>query len=162
MRAGQEGLLSFRMLRIVPQIQLPASPRRKLVRTLLVDGDQALLQHCVTRIGDRQPLTVATSKALALHLLRPGHQFDVVVACERLRDGSGLALLDDIQARWPNLTRVFSTERQRLAMLRSRLSPFKLRYTLTYPLKPAKLEMLLLNLSRASNASDTRLRALLG
>ena len=146
----------------MPQIQFPESPRKKLVKTLLVDNDRAMLQNCVAKIGGRQPLTIATSKALALHLLRPGHQFEVVVACERLADGSGLALLADIQAKWPNLTRVFCTERQRLAMVRNRLSAFRLRYTLSYPLKPVKLEMLLLQLAHAKTASTARMRALLG
>ena len=146
----------------MPQIQFPESPRKRLVKTLLVDNDRAMLQHCVARIGGRQPLTIATSKALALQLLRHGHHFEVVVACERLADGSGLALLDDIQSKWPNLVRVFCTERQRLAMVRNRLSAFRLGYTLTYPLKPVKLEMMLLQLARARTASTGRLRALLG
>ena len=145
----------------MPQIQFPESPRQKLVKTLLVDNDRAMLQHCLAKIGGRQPLTIATSKALAMDLLRHGPQFEVVVACERLADGSGLALLDDIQAKWPTLIRVFCTERQRLAMVRTRLSAFRLRYTLSYPLKPLKLEMLLLHLAHAKTASTARMRALL-
>ncbi len=160
--SGLPGLPSPRTPGIVPQIQLAQSPRRKLVRTLLVDGDRAMLQHCVDKIGGRQPLAIATSKALALHLLRHGPQFEVVVACERLADGSGLALLDDIQARWPTLTRVFCTERQRLVMVRNRLGAFRLRDTLPYPLKPLKLEMLLLHLARVRNAGTGRPRALPG
>ena len=144
------------------QIPFPESPKEKLVRTLLVDSDRAMLQHCVAKIGGRQPLTVAMSKAQAMHLLRHGHQFDVVVACERLADGSGLALLNDIQAKWPNLIRVFCTERQRLAMVRNRLVAFRLRHTLSYPLKPVKLELMLLHLAHAKPASTARMRALLG
>ena len=146
----------------MPQIQFPESPRRKALRTLLVDNDRAMLQNCQARIGGRQALTIATSKALALHLLRHGQPFDVIIACERLADGSGLALLDDVQSRWPNMARVFCADRQRLAVVRSRLTAFRLRYTLAYPLIPAKLEMLLLHLANARIASTTRLRALLG
>jgi DNA-binding NtrC family response regulator len=138
------------------------SPKKKSIKTLLVDNDRAMLQHCVAKIGGRQPLTIATSKALALQLLRHGHQFEVVVACERLADGSGLALLDDIQAKWPSLIRVFCTDRQRLAMVRNRLSAFRLRHTLSYPLKPVKLEMLLLHLAHGKTASTARMRLLLG
>ena len=137
----------------MPPIQFPESPRKRLVKTLLVDNDRAMLQHCLAKIGGRQPLTIATSKSLAMDLLRHGPQFEVVVACERLADGSGLALLDDIQAKWPTLIRVFCTERQRLAMVRTRLSAFRLRYTLSYPLKPLKLEMLLLQLAHARTAT---------
>jgi DNA-binding NtrC family response regulator len=128
------------------------------VKTLLVDIDSALLQHCVTRVRGRQQLATATSKAQAMEILKHSPSFDVVVACDRLEDGSGLALLDDIHAKWPHLTRVFCTERQRLAMVRHRLSAFRLRHTLTYPIKPARLELLLLHLAHAKMASTIRLR----
>jgi DNA-binding NtrC family response regulator len=130
------------------------------VKTLLVDADPAMLQHCIARVGARQPLAMATSKAQVLDLLRHGPGFDVVVACERLADGSGLALLDDIHTKWPHLVRVFCCERQRLALVRNRLGALRLRHTLTYPLNPAKLELLLLHLSHRKTASTVRLRAL--
>jgi len=108
-----------------------------------------MLRHCVARVGGRQPLAIATSKAQVLALLRHGPGADVVVVCERLVDGSGLALLDEIHSKWPHLVRVFCTERQRLAMVRNRLGALRLRHTPTYPLKPAKLELLLVHLARA-------------
>jgi hypothetical protein len=126
------------------------------VKTLLADIDGAMLQHCVTRVGGRQQLTLATSKAQAIELLRHGPGFEVVVACDRLEDGSGLALLDDVHARWPHLTRVFCIDRHRLALVRSRLSTFRLRHTLTYPLIPAKLELLLLHLRHAKMHASAR------
>jgi DNA-binding NtrC family response regulator len=127
------------------------------VKTLLVDIDPVMLQYCVARVRGRQSLAVATSKKQAIEMLRQAPGFDVVVACERLEDGSGLALLDEVLAKWPDMIRVFCTERQRLAMVRSRLSAFRLRYTLTYPLKPAKLELLLLKLAQAQAAATVRL-----
>jgi DNA-binding NtrC family response regulator len=128
------------------------------VKTLLVDSDQTMLQHCVTRIGGRLQLAVATSKVQVMELLRRAPVFDVVVACERLVDGSGLALLDDVHGRWPHLTRVFCTDRQRLALVRTRLGVLRLRHTLTYPIKPAKLELLLLHLAHARVATGLRVR----
>ena len=125
------------------------------MKTLLADIDSAMLQHCVARIGGRQQLAVATSKAQALELLRHGPGFEVVVACDRLEDGSGLALLDDVHARWPHLTRVFCIDRHRLTLVRSRLSAFRLRHTLSYPLIPAKLELLLMQLLHAKMAATT-------
>ena len=119
------------------------------MKTLLVAADPAILQHCVARVGGRQPLVTATSKAQVLSILRHGPPVDVVVACERLADGSGLALLDEIHGRWPHLVRVFCAERQRLALVRTRLGALRLRHTLTYPLRPAQLELLLVNLARA-------------
>jgi hypothetical protein len=128
------------------------------VKTLLADIDSAMLQHCVTRIGGRQSLTLATSKAQAIELLRHGPGFEVVVACDRLKDGSGLALLDEVHARWPHLTRVFCIDRHRLALVRQRLFVFRLRHTLTYPIIPIKLELLLLHLARARMAATPRIR----
>ena len=128
------------------------------MKTLLVDNDQTLLEHCVARMGGRQHLTLATSKAQTMELLGDGTAFDVVVACERLEDGSGLALLDEIHAAWPHLIRVFCTDRQRLALVRNRLGALRLRYTLTYPIKPAILELMLLQLARAKAATGRRLR----
>jgi DNA-binding NtrC family response regulator len=128
------------------------------MKTLLADIDAAMLQHCVARIGARQQLSLATSKAQALELLRHGPGFEVVVACDRLEDGSGLALLDDVHARWPHLTRVFCIDPRRLALVRSRLSAFRLRHTLSYPLIPAKLELLLMHLLRANMAATGRSR----
>ncbi len=117
-----------------------------------------MLQHCVARIGGRQSLVVATSKAQAMELLRHGSGFEVVVACDRLSDGSGLALLDEVHARWPHLTRVFCIDPHRLVLVRSRLSAFRLRHTLSYPLMPAKLELLLLRLLRSKMAQTARSR----
>lgn len=128
------------------------------MKTLLVDIDKAMLQHCVNRVGTRQDLTIATSKAQALMALRHGAAFDVIIVCERLEDGSGLALLDEVQHKWPHMARVFCTEKQRLAMVRTRLSAFRLRNVLPYPIKPVKLELLLLHLAHAKMASTIRLR----
>ena len=119
------------------------------MKTLLVDIDRAMLERCVARVGARQSLTVTTSKAQVLQLLRTGPAVDVIVAGERLEDGSGLALLNDIHAKWPQLIRVFCAERQRLALVRGRLGALQLRHTLTYPLKPAKLELMLVSVARA-------------
>ena len=120
-----------------------------ILKTLLVDIDRAMLQRCLARVGTRQHLTVASSKAQALHLLRHGPSFDVIVACERLEDGSGLALLNEIHAKWPHLVRVFCSERQRLTLVQSRLKVLRLGHTLAYPIKPIQLEVMLVLLAHA-------------
>jgi DNA-binding NtrC family response regulator len=132
------------------------------VKTLLVDIDRRMLQHCVIRVRGRQQLAIATSKAQVLSMLRHGSTFDVIVACERLEDGSGLALLDEIHTKWPTMIRVFCTERERLNVVRNRLSAFRLRHTLTYPIKPVKLELLLVHIAHARAASTIRLRGPMG
>ncbi len=124
-----------------------------------MDIDRAMLQHCLGRLGGRQPLAIATSKAQVLDLLWHGPHFDAIVACERLEDGSGLALLDEVHARWPRLIRVFCAERQRLALLRHRLAALHLRHTLLYPLKPTKLEVTLVLLAHARAKGTPRTRA---
>jgi hypothetical protein len=128
------------------------------MKTLLADIDRAMLQHCVARIGGRQQLSLATSKAQAMEMLRQGSGYEVIVACERLEDGSGLALLDDVRAPWPHLTRVFCIDPHRLALVRNRLSALRLRHTLSYPLIPAKLELLLMHLLRANMTAASRSR----
>jgi DNA-binding NarL/FixJ family response regulator len=129
------------------------------VKTLLVDSHQLMLQHCLARVGGRQPLVIATSKAQAHELLHHTPGIEVIVACEQLLDGSGLALLDEVHARWPQLIRVFCADRHRLALVRHRLSALRLRYTLTYPIRSAKLELLLLRLAHTRAASTIRIRA---
>jgi ActR/RegA family two-component response regulator len=129
-----------------------------LLKTLLVDIDGALLRHCLARVGGRQPLAVASSKAQSIELLRHGPPVDVVVVCERLEDGSGLALLDEVHARWPHLIRVFCAERQRLVLLRTRLSALRLRHTLLYPFKPIKLEQMLVHLGQTRGNPTARMR----
>ena len=126
------------------------------LKTLLVDIDRAMLQHCLARVGGRQQLNVATSKAQVLQLLRHGPAIDVIVACERLEDGSGLALLNEIQVKWPHVIRVFCSDRHRLTLVRGRLSVFRLRHTLTYPVRPAQLELMLVHLAHARAKSRAR------
>lgn len=138
----------------------PATQYRSAVKTLLVDNDWTLLQHCLARVGGRQHLSLATSKAQAIALLRHAPSFDIVVVCERLSDGTGLALLDDIHAKWPHLIRVFCADRHRLALVRSRLGVLHVQHCLTYPIKPTILELLLLRLARAKAAATPRARAL--
>ncbi len=129
-----------------------------VLKTLLVDIDRAMLQHCLARVGGRQSLSVASSKAQVLHLLRHGPSFDVIVACERLEDGSGLALLSEIHGKWPHLIRVFCSDRHRLSLVSSRLSAFRLRHTLNYPIRPAELELLLVHLVQGKSKSTGRFR----
>ena len=93
---------------------------------------------------------VATSKATCVDLMR-ANQFDVLVASERLSDGSGLELLSHVASRWPDTLRVLVIEPQRLKLLRGKLGPFRLHATMRYPIDEDELEAVL-----------ERLQALLG
>src|SRR5262245_676206 len=105
------------------------------MRILVADQEPEMLE-AVARVFE---VDVATSKATCIDLLRANH-IDVLVACERLSDGSGLELLSHVGQRWPHVIRILAIEPDRRAMLRGRLGPFKLFETLTYPIDEQKLE----------------------
>jgi CheY-like chemotaxis protein len=105
------------------------------MRVLVADQEPEMLE-AIARVFE---VDVATTKATCIDLLRANH-FDVIVACERLSDGSGLELLSHIGQRWPHVIRILAIEPDRRAMLRGRLGPFKLFETLSYPIDEQKLE----------------------
>jgi DNA-binding NtrC family response regulator len=111
------------------------------MRTLLADCDANLLDTVAHELAPLA-LDVATTKARCFDLLRP-QRYDVLIACERLQDGSGLALLSEAERRWPAMRRVFAAEPRRLALLKGRLLPFKLYRMLPYPVNPARVRELL-------------------
>ena len=84
----------------------------------------------------------ATSKATCVDLMR-ANPFDVLVASERLSDGSGLELLSHVATRWPDTLRVLVIEPARLKLIRSKLGPFRLHATLKYPIDIDELETVL-------------------
>ena len=84
----------------------------------------------------------ATSKVTCIDLMR-ANPFDVVIASERLSDGSGLELLSSIATRWPDTLRVLVIEPGRLRLLRGKLAPFRLHATMQYPIEEAELEKVL-------------------
>jgi CheY-like chemotaxis protein len=108
------------------------------MRVLVVDQDSEMLE-AVARAFE---VDVATSKATCVDLLR-ANDFDVLVACERLSDGSGLELLSHVAKRWPAVVRILAMEPSRRAMLRGKLGPFKLFETIAYPIDEQELEAVL-------------------
>jgi periplasmic protein TonB len=120
------------------------------MRVLIVDHDSTVLEATVRALREHFVIDAVTNKADCIDLLRQ-NEFDVVIACERLADGSGLELLSQIAKRWPGTLRVFAAERERLRLLQGRLGPFELFQALSYPLNPDKL---LSTLSLAREAHD--------
>lgn len=108
------------------------------MKILVADQDPQVLE-AVARAFE---VDVATSKATCLDLLR-ANDFDLIIACERLTDGSGLELLSQVAQRWPSVLRVLSIESSRLALLKGRLGPFKLFDILPYPLEAEDIETVL-------------------
>lgn len=109
-----------------------------------------MLEALARALRDHFVIDAVTSKGDAFDLLRV-NEFELIVACERLEDGSGLELLGQVAKRWPATLRVFSADRERLKLLQGRLGPFQLFQTLAYPIDPRKL---FATLSLAAAAHD--------
>src|ERR1700742_826269 len=108
------------------------------MRVLVVDQDSASNLAITRSLRDLYTVDCVTNKGDCLDLLR-SNTFEIIVATERLEDGSGLELLGQISKKWPSVLRIFAAERQRLQLLRGRLGPFELFQTLVYPIDPQKL-----------------------
>jgi TonB family protein len=108
------------------------------MRVIVVDHDSTMLETTVRALRPDFVIDAVTNKADCIDLLRQ-NDFDLVVACERLADGSGLELLGQIAKRWPATLRVFAADRERLRLLQGRLGPFELFQALAYPINPQKL-----------------------
>src|SRR5579872_1486782 len=121
------------------------------MRVLIVDQDSASNLAITRSLRESYSVDAVTTKAACLDLLR-ANTFEVIVATERLEDGSGLELLGQVAQRWPSMQRIFCAERERLKLLKGRLGPFNLFQTLSYPIDP---ERLLSVLSLADTAHES-------
>jgi CheY-like chemotaxis protein len=119
------------------------------MRVLVVDQEPEMLEAIARTFA----VDVATSKATCIDLLR-ANEFDVLVACERLDDGSGLELLSHVGQRWPHVLRVLAIEPARRQLLRGRLGVFRLFETIPYPIDEARLEAALNRAADALAATD--------
>ena len=108
------------------------------MRVLVVDQDSTSNLAIARLLRDRYTVDAVGSKAACLDLLR-SNTFEIIIACERLEDGSGLELLGQVAKRWPRMLRLFAADRERLKLLRGRLGPFELFHTLAYPIDPRHL-----------------------
>ena len=122
------------------------------MRVLVVDQDSASNEAIARSLRDLYTVDAVTNKGDCLDLLR-SNTFEVIVATERLEDGSGLELLGQIAKRWPSVLRIFAADRQRLKLLKGRLGPFELFQTLTYPIDPDRL-IATLNLADAAQDAN--------
>ncbi len=120
------------------------------MRVLVVDHDSALLTAITRLLGDYFPVDAVTTKSDCLDLLR-ANEYDVIVAGERLEDGSGLELLSQTARSCPDMLRLFAADPERLKLLKGRLGPFGLFRTLYYPIEPRQL---LAALSAAAGIED--------
>src|SRR5215469_2508075 len=120
------------------------------MRVLVVDQDSNLLTAISRMLGEYFAIDAVTNKSDALELLRV-NDFEVIVAGERLEDGSGLELLGHLAQNRPDMLRIFAADRGRLKLLQGRLKPFGLFRTLSYPIE---LRQLLAALSAAAGIDE--------
>src|SRR4051812_18694129 len=103
------------------------------MRVLLVDHDSDAIENITRAIRGVLELDCVTSKGDALLLLRQ-NTYDVLIACERCVDGSGLDLLGRTTRTAAPLKRIFAAAPERLQLLGPRLAPFKVQRTINYPI----------------------------
>ncbi|HYJ40690.1 MAG TPA: TonB family protein [Steroidobacteraceae bacterium] len=103
------------------------------MRVLLVDHDSEALETIARAIRGVLELDCVSSKGDALLLLRQ-NTYDVLIACERAVDGSGLDLLGRTTRTAVPLKRIFAAAPERLQLLGPRLAPFKVQRTINYPI----------------------------
>ena len=111
-----------------------------------------MLEAIARSLRELYTVDAVTNKADCLDLLR-ANPFEVIVAGERLGDGSGLELLGQISKRWPTVLRIFAAEPERLKLLRGKLGPFELFQTLGYPIDPDRLLSVLTLADAAQDAN---------
>ncbi|HNR23178.1 MAG TPA: TonB family protein [Steroidobacteraceae bacterium] len=108
------------------------------MRVLIVDHDPAVLDAAGRALAGLIDSVQVTTKSECLARLRAGG-IDIVVACERLADGSGLDLLATLGMNDPDVLRIFAADADRLKKLGGHLTPFKLFDTIGYPLDSLQL-----------------------
>src|SRR5688572_20752923 len=121
------------------------------MRILVADHDATMVESTARALSDDFVVDVATSKLNCLAMLDVS-EYHVIVAAERLVDGSGLELLSQAGKRWPEVLRVLSVEPDRVHLLGGRLKPFKLFETISYPIDPDQLHNVLLLAQAAEDA----------
>ena len=120
------------------------------MRVLLVDHDSEGLDAIARAIRGVLELDCVTSKGDAMLLLRQ-NTYDVLIACERCVDGSGLDLLGRTTRAAAPLKRIFAAPADRLQLLGPRLAPFKVQRTISYPID---LEELWLAIAQVTGTND--------
>jgi TonB family protein len=121
-----------------------------LMRVLLVDHDSEGLEAIARAIRGVLEIDCVTSKGDALLLLRQ-NTYDVLIACERAIDGSGLDLLGRTTRTAVPIKRIFAAAPERLQLLGPRLAPFKVQRTINYPID---LEELWLAIAQVTGGPD--------
>ncbi|MDB6009437.1 MAG: hypothetical protein JWL65_1687 [Gammaproteobacteria bacterium] len=108
------------------------------MRILVADQNALLLAAIAATFGRHCEVVTATRRDACMEHVEQ-RQFDVVVACEKLADYTGLELLSEMEALYPATLRIFAARPESLRRLGKRLDLFGLLGTLSYPIEARKL-----------------------
>lgn len=122
------------------------------MRILLVDHDSTALEKVARALRGVVELDCVSSKADAMMLIKQ-NSYDVLIACERASDGSGLDLLGRLGKAQSHVKRIFSAAPERLQLLGTRLQPFNVARTVSYPIDLEELWLALAAVTTGENAS---------
>jgi hypothetical protein len=101
---------------------------------LLVAGRRAdAVARAAGAFAEDLTIEAAATKVAAIALLERA-QFDLVLACEKLGDGSGLEVLSHVVVNAPDTLRIFAARPSTLNLLKGELGLFGLFCTLPYPI----------------------------
>src|SRR5580658_9182175 len=108
------------------------------MRILVADQNALLLAAIAATFGRHCEIVTATRRDACMEHVE-NRKFDVVVACEKLADYTGLELLSEVEAVSPPTLRIFAARPETLQRLGKRLDFFGLLGTLSYPIEARKL-----------------------
>jgi hypothetical protein len=108
------------------------------MQVLIAGRNAKALATAAGAFADDLTIVTATTKAACIALL-DGTEFDLIVACETLDDGSGLEVLSHAAVNTPDTLRIFAARASTLRLLKGELGLFGLFRTLTYPINFRKL-----------------------
>src|SRR5689334_5034004 len=123
------------------------------MRVLVAGRHATLLAQVGSARAHDLSIEIVDTKDDALALLERT-EFDLVIACERLSDVSGLEVLSQVAVNTPNTLRVFAAHAETLQFLKGELGLFGLFRTLPYPID-VKALWAAIDLARSSLAAQT-------
>src|SRR5882762_10286568 len=127
------------------------------MRVLVAGRNAKVLATAAGAFANDLQIQTATTKAASFALLERT-EFDLIVACETLGDGSGLEVLSHVAVNTPNTLRIFAARPATLNLLKGELGLFGLFRTLPYPINFRKL-WAALSLARSTCADGQPARA---
>jgi hypothetical protein len=108
------------------------------MRVLVAGRNAKVLATTAGAFASDLQIETATTKAASFALLERT-EFDLILACETLGDGSGLDVLSHVAVNTPNTLRIFAARPSTLKLLKGELGLFGLFRTLPYPINFRKL-----------------------